>query len=207
MRGLGCLHNVFHRRGAVQATRPPDSLPKDAKPPLPPELTQAEQNAIDGAWEKAQREGTPNVVINDNFTVRVVSGPATRGMTVQIAGETFTLPDDTELGGLIVTSDPKYNIIRGGSVAQVSTSTGEFQILEGSRSDFHILFDVFGDEKFRGITNELEGGNCPGGTDSGGGDDIPCPDDSAPRKSPPPPGGILGGDPGPTGNTGTGATD
>ena len=104
---------------------------------------------------KAQQEETPKVVINDRFTVRVLAGPATRGMTLNVAGESLTLPEDAELGGLLVTSDPSYNIVRGDSLAQVSTSTGEFQIIYGAKSNFLFLFDVFGEGKFIEKTEQI----------------------------------------------------
>ncbi len=112
-------------------------------------MTQAEKDSIDGAWEKAQREGTPRIEINDRFTVRVVSGPATRGMTLEVAGKTLILPQDAELGGLLVSSNPSYIIKRKGKQAILSESTGEFRINADDRSTFQFLFDVYGSEKFR----------------------------------------------------------
>ena len=66
---------------SAAASLPADPAPPPHLPPLgdapapPPELTQEEKDAIDGAWDTAQRERTPRVEINDRFTVRVVSGP------------------------------------------------------------------------------------------------------------------------------------
>ena len=176
-------------------------MPTSSDSPPPPELSEEELDAIDDAWEKAQREGNPNVVINDTYTVRVVAGPSTKGMTLEIAGETFTLPDDAELGGFNVTSDPSYNIVRGDNLAQVFTSTGEFQIVEGERSDFQVLFDTFGEEKYRGTVNEMESGDCPpSGPGDSGGDSLLCSDESDSPSGPID--GGPGGDSGPTGNTG-----
>ena len=140
---------------SAAASPPSDPVPPPHLPPLgddpapPPELTQEERDAIDGAWDKAQRERTPRVEINDRFTVRVVSGPATRGMTFDIAGKTLTLPKDAELGGLLVSSDPSYIIKRKGRSASLSNVTGEFRIRAADRPVFKFLFDTFGEDKFR----------------------------------------------------------
>ncbi len=164
---------------------PPDTLPAGSNPEPPPELSRAEKEAIDDAWEKAQREGNPNVAINERFTVRVVSGPATRGMTLEIAGKTLTLPDDAELGGLSVASGLTYNIMRGDGLARVSASTGEFRISDGDRSVFQILFDTFGEENYKGTVNEIESGDCSADGDSGRGDCVSGPDAPDSPKGPP----------------------
>jgi hypothetical protein len=96
-----------------------------------------------------------------------LSGPMTRGTQVTIAGKTVVLPEDAELGGLVVSANPAVEadgtcpgcaalehlpflrIIRGNSVVSIGEKTGVVvggRIAPGEEGTFDFLKVVFPDQ-------------------------------------------------------------
>jgi hypothetical protein len=104
---------------------------------------------------------TNRVDFGNGQGIVAVAGPATRGKTLQVAGKTLKLPDDAQLGGIVVEGLPAVDVplkrpVLGGTIvliergdAQIflSLTTGEFEVAKGTPEQYDFLIQALGRSK------------------------------------------------------------
>jgi hypothetical protein len=140
---------------AQQPPPPPPGLPPALVLPKPPPVMSREK--MD--WMLTVNPPGPTLKV-EGGTLLFWAGPPTRGMTIEVEGRPLKLPEDAELGGMIIRVEylvggkiptrclpPAYEIHRGDGVAFVSKDTGHFSIAKGTRKQFQFLIDHQGEAK------------------------------------------------------------
>lgn len=150
---------VVSAQGAPTAGNPPPPGSGGAPPPLP--SPPVEKAVLERAQALIETGVTDRVDLGNGIVVQALYGPATRGKTIQVAGQLLKLPDDAELGGLEVESLPPIGappgtrfltppvllIKRGEARFFVSTATGEFSVARGIPQQYDFLLKAFGVDK------------------------------------------------------------
>lgn len=95
---------------------------------------------------------TPSISETETATgyTLYLAGPETRGIEWLIAGKKIKLPEDAELGGLmIVDHSPVLCIVRGNSIVYIGYTTGKVtfcSIAQGEEGVFDFLKQAFPDQ-------------------------------------------------------------